>query len=187
MATGSKRSAIIHALIDMMETMSFDEIRVEDIIKRSGVSKTTFYRLFRDKYDVMNSAYLDASSALVHKDPDMKNVRSWTIEDCNVISKHPRFYQKILSYRGQNSFRDTIREYYHQNIRRHIEMKVGGKPLTEQEEYAINVYSETAAYTMVWWISNGCQLSADQLEDYSEDCIPQCLRRYFNLKNPCDS
>lgn len=187
MATGSKRNAIINALIELMDTMSFENIRVEDLIKRSGVSKTTFYRIFRDKYDVMNSAYMDASSVLVHENPDMKNVRAWTIADCNTIAKHPCYYQKILSYHGQNSLRETIRKFYHDNIHRHIEMKVNGKALTEQEEYAINVYSEVAAYTMTWWIANGCQLSANQLEDYREDCIPQCLRRYFDLTGFSDS
>ncbi|MBS6846251.1 MAG: TetR family transcriptional regulator C-terminal domain-containing protein [Firmicutes bacterium] len=179
---GSKRKAVIDALIEMMDTMSLDDIRAEDLIKRSGVSKTTFYRLFHDKYDVMNSAYLDASTAVVHKDPDMKNMRLWTIEDCNHIAKNPRFYQKILSYHGQNSFRDTIKAYYYQNIQRHVEMKANGHSLTDQEQYAICVYSEIAAFAMTWWIADGCQRSPEQLENYQEDCIPQCLRRYFDLE-----
>ena len=35
---GSKRKAVIDALIEMMDTMSLDDIRAEDLIKRSGFS-----------------------------------------------------------------------------------------------------------------------------------------------------
>jgi AcrR family transcriptional regulator len=40
-----------------MREKPFEKITVSLIIKRSGVSKSTFYRYFLDKYDVMNYNY----------------------------------------------------------------------------------------------------------------------------------
>lgn len=179
MSAKNKRSAIVNALIELMETMSLDDIRVEDLIRLSGVSKTTFYRLFHDKYDVMNSAYLDVSSAMVRNDPDMRKQRSWCIEDFNLIRQHPRFFQKILSYKGQNSFRDTICSFYGRNIRNHIETQTGGKPLTDIEQYAIGAYADVAAYTMIWFIINSDKVTPERMADFALDCIPQSLRHYF--------
>jgi len=179
MAEKNKRTAIINALIELMETQSLDDIRVEDLLKLSGVSKTTFYRLFRDKYDVMNSAYLDISAEMVHRDTDMRNQRIWCIKDCNLIRQHARFFQKILSYKGQNSFRDTIRAFYTQNIRRHVEDKACGTPLTDMQQHAIEAYAEASAYTMVWFIMNNDKVSPERMADYAQDCIPQSLRQYF--------
>ena len=38
----------------LIRTTPFDKITVEMIIRESKVSKSTFYRHFRDKYDVLN-------------------------------------------------------------------------------------------------------------------------------------
>ena len=157
----------------------FNKISVEMIMEKAGVSRSTFYRYFKDKYDVMNSAYLDVSAAMVRDNPDMRKQRNWCIEDFNLIMQHPRFFQKILSYKGQNSFRDTICSFYGRNIRNHIETQTGGKPLSDMEQYAIGAYADVAAYTMIWFIMNSDKVAPERMTDFALDCIPQSLRHYF--------
>ena len=48
------RERIIGTFTDMVEEMPLEQIRIQDLIVRSGVSKSTFYRYFQDKYDVMD-------------------------------------------------------------------------------------------------------------------------------------
>ena len=38
---------------ELAEKKSVDKITVPDIVENCGYSKTTFYRLFKDKYDLM--------------------------------------------------------------------------------------------------------------------------------------
>ena len=38
----------------LSESISFDRLTVEKIVAHCGISKATFYRHFRDKYDLLN-------------------------------------------------------------------------------------------------------------------------------------
>lgn len=45
------------ALIELIEERAFDEITVQSILDRSGVSRASFYAHYRNKEDVLHSAY----------------------------------------------------------------------------------------------------------------------------------
>ena len=49
--------AIVEAFNVLIEVKPFEDISVMDIVREADVSKATFYRYFKDKYDVMNSNY----------------------------------------------------------------------------------------------------------------------------------
>lgn len=181
MARQSKRDAILSAFIEMVESMPLEEVRVEELIRRSGVSKTTFYRFFRDKYDVMNAVYLDISKAITSSNTDLSQMHRFVREDFQIIYRHPRYFRRILDFNGQNSFRETIRDYYRGNILRQVVERSGGEPLSARMLFEIDAYSETAAFIVIWWILNDCALPPEELASYSLDCIPLALRPYFNL------
>lgn len=48
------REAIQGALYQLMERKPYDEISITDIIKRSGVSRSAFYRNYRTKEDIIS-------------------------------------------------------------------------------------------------------------------------------------
>lgn len=50
--TVETRLAIVHAARDVMLRGGYAAARVEDIIKAAGISRPTFYRHFKDKFDV---------------------------------------------------------------------------------------------------------------------------------------
>ena len=47
------REAVQGALFQLMETQDFDDIRITDIIKKSGISRSAFYRNYKTKDDVL--------------------------------------------------------------------------------------------------------------------------------------
>ena len=42
------------SLNDLMHKQPLDKITVTDIVKKSGMTRQTFYRYFQDKYDLVN-------------------------------------------------------------------------------------------------------------------------------------
>ena len=180
MPSKGKRESIIEAFMSMIEEMPLESIRVEDLIERANTSKTTFYRLFRDKYDVMNSIYLLESQRVVEENPDLRNWKDWTYADFEHIRQHKGFYRSIISYNGQNSFRDTIKQYFGKNIMRQIKTEYQTREIPEQIVFAVEVMMEVAAFAMIWWVNGNCQIPAQTLTEYVEDCIPESIRRYFN-------
>lgn len=49
------RDALGDALVALMREKAFDEITVQDVLDRAGVSRSTFYQHFRDKDDLFDS------------------------------------------------------------------------------------------------------------------------------------
>ena len=52
------QEAILNAFNTLIEKNDFDKITIQMIIDEAGVGRTTFYRYFKDKYDVMNYNYM---------------------------------------------------------------------------------------------------------------------------------
>lgn len=180
MPSKGKRGSIIEAFMSMIEEMPLEAIRVEDLIARANTSKTTFYRLFRDKYDVMNAIYLLESQRIVEENPDLSNWKDWTYVDMEHIRRHKGFYRHIISYNGQNSFRNTIKQYYTKNIMRQIKAEYQNGEIPEKILFAVDAYTEVNAFLVVWWVNRDCRTSIETLTEYAEDCMPESIRRYFN-------
>lgn len=58
MKTGSK-IILANALQALLKEKTFENITVEDILEKSGASRSTFYRHFQDKYSLMNWVYME--------------------------------------------------------------------------------------------------------------------------------
>lgn len=54
MRTVKTRAALSAALMDLMDKEPFDEIKVVDICERAQVHRTTFYKHFEDKYQLLS-------------------------------------------------------------------------------------------------------------------------------------
>ena len=178
-----KREAIKNAFIEMIEKMSIEQIRTEMLLQRADVSKATFYRLFRDKYDVMNSVYMDLSFAKVQEDPALHNWKEWTIHDFQNILAHKTFFRHIISYQGQNSLREVAGQFYRENILRQIEKEVPKEKISERLLYLVDAFVEVNVFTLLWYIKKDCQIEMQEVVDYVEACIPTELKPYFLEKS----
>ncbi|NHX22198.1 TetR/AcrR family transcriptional regulator, partial [Escherichia coli] len=46
--------ALITSFSDLLQTKSFEQITVQDLCANANVRRSTFYRHFNDKYDLLN-------------------------------------------------------------------------------------------------------------------------------------
>ena len=180
MASERKRAAIMDAFIAMINEMPLESVRTEELITRAGVSRSTFYRLFHDKYDVMNSIFLLQSKKTVYKDPHLSNWKEWARMDLTNIQQHILFYQNIISYKGQNSFSDSLVEYYRNNMQRHIGKYFKEGDLPEEVAFSIEVHIQVSVFAVIWWIRGNCETPIETLISYLEGCIPRRIRYLFD-------
>lgn len=85
---------IRHALLSLMDRMSYDEIRTTDIIKEAGVSRSAFYRSYYLKTDVLNDIY-----ARIFIDFEQNNPADYFENWEKVfehIEKNAHFYQLLM-------------------------------------------------------------------------------------------
>lgn len=60
-----KESELYSAAYELFISKGVHNTAIDDIVKRAGVAKGTFYLYFKDKYDVLNNLILQKSIALI--------------------------------------------------------------------------------------------------------------------------
>ena len=99
---------LMQTLSHLMETSPFDEISTSDIIRSSGVSRSTFYRRYRDKYDLVNTSYQLLLDRTIDRIPQGYSFKEAFYTLYTVLKSAPSFFKNALSSRDANSLRNYI-------------------------------------------------------------------------------
>ncbi len=95
----------------LLKKGSFENITIQNIADECEISRTTFYRNFKDKYDLMNWVYqkeLDKfSSSLIDKKGNYEATKFLS----DFIYSKKNFFAALFKVEGQNSFTEFLAEY----------------------------------------------------------------------------
>lgn len=95
------------ALIQMLETMPLDKVRVTALCKLCGTVPATFYYYFQDKYDLVVWIYLqDISAGQTGGPPDFSPENLAAVNER--LRRRKTFYRKAFSDQSQNSLREYM-------------------------------------------------------------------------------
>lgn len=177
MKSNQKREQIASAFMEMLNDTPLEALRIQDLCEKAGVSKSTFYRLFTDKYELAFWIYKKLADDAIQSIPHLKYVDEWTDVIYSSMLKHKVFYRNIASYRGQNSFFDYLCQYFHQNILQF--RKVTHKELTDDQKYAVYMFSIITAQIVIDSILDGFQTDIELIKHRSALCMPECIREFY--------
>lgn len=175
----NKRKIITNSFIKLISEKSIVQITVEQIIQEANVSKSTFYRSFHDKYDLMNYLFKEQSELVYKNNPHLDNWRERTIDLLLYYKENAKIYKNIVKYEGQNSHFDFLYELSYEDLYNHIYVLIGKKNLSPELIFALKVHSNTCAYAITEWIKNDCNYAAAELVSLIELCLPCNLKPYF--------
>jgi len=164
------RKLIQNAFIELTVEKGFTAVTVQDITKRAMVNRSTFYRHYLDKYDLLDH-YLDEVYALI-----ATAETSETVEDmpggvpAGLVSllKHVQanadFYRIMLGVKGDPLFTQRFRQNVEKRFRylislRSAETKINGIPVDLRVSYIS--YADIGA--ILWWLENDQPCSPEQL------------------------
>jgi len=110
------KNAIAEGTKELIRQGSIESITVTEICEKTGMNRRSFYRYFRDKFEVVDWIYYHDSLI------DVSHYDGWSIFDympriMESLYSDRRYYVNALKYKGQNSFR----EYCTQCLRKLIE------------------------------------------------------------------
>lgn len=87
------------ALLLLMSEKPFDKITITELVKRSGVSRTAFYRNYNTKADILS----ELGEQMIHEitvsffSPQYKNnQRQWYIDTFSAVRKHAPYFQLLI-------------------------------------------------------------------------------------------
>lgn len=148
-----------------------DRITINMIIESAGVSKSTFYRHFLDKYDVMNYNY-----KRVLDDIFLYNeCKSWNELFTSILS----FVEKdIVRIRnaflclGANSYDKFVFDYSFNRMNEKC-IEKHGRALSEDEIYTAKIIIYGCLYAVKDWTFSDKRIPKEELAAQIDNAVPQ--------------
>ena len=153
----ASQEKIERAFIELLQTREIKEITVSDIIKKTGLNRSTFYANYIDVYDLADKtrAVLENDFSNLFADYDQLSQHSGALKMFTHIRDNQLFYQTYfkLCYDDKHliSIYDPVRaekEHMDHLLKYHIEFFRNG----------LNAIIKM-------WLANGCQESAEEMAD----------------------
>lgn len=178
-----ERFAIITALDYLARDAPINQITVGAICEKAQISRTSFYRLFNDKYDAANWFMCCALEA-----GNMLTGRNYSWYDGNVVTLSGCLIMRDLmisawSSPGYHAMRETGIRRRKQDI---SESVVNWKhvQLTDKLLFEIDSFAYLESYMVRTWIREKTLRPVEEMALYIESCVPREL--YSLLNEPVD-
>lgn len=179
----SAKNVLVRVLFDMMTERNIDDITVTEILKKSGMSKATFYRNFSDKYELMAYCYStnidryieDIDLVLVDYKIILEKMFDFYIENRNFM----RNGFKSTDFNSLDSFLYRYTVDFYQKV---YKEKLGKDYLTRKEKCAISFNTAGSIKILGEWINNRMPGTAAEEAQMHYDFMPDALKRIFENK-----
>lgn len=170
--------ALISSLYDLMQTIPIDRISVNEVVSHAHVSRASFYRRYKDKYDLLNKTYEDILETTLFRFRKSQTWRESTYQIYQVIYENHVFFANALHSQDENGFRkylsDQAMSLEMETLRRH-----GVDPEEPYNYYRLVGYVSAGTAITERWVSRHCDLSLDELVDLLVELVPPEFREYF--------
>ena len=167
------------ALRKLLTQRNLDTIAVTDIVNQAKLSRATFYRHFRDKYDLMIWIYRSVIDKIIEENPAPEQSVNILIGSCRYLKENYEYFSNVVKYNGQNSFIDFVASYVSSVTVQRVQKQFGSAKLPEEINFDLQFYCGGASYISREWIVGGCKGSPEKIARRIFDCIPSPLKKYL--------
>ncbi len=141
---------LTNAMYNLLKQNRIENITVSMVLKESNISRGTFYRYFRDKYDLMNS-YYETNYDVFFKNYDdtWENIVSGIVF---FIYQNKLFFQNAFKAEGQNSYEHFLHEHATAFCRTKYKKSKNILKLSAEEEATIQYFCAGSILIVKLWI-----------------------------------
>ncbi|MBR1455952.1 MAG: TetR family transcriptional regulator [Oscillospiraceae bacterium] len=166
---------------ELAQTKAFDKITIKEITDNCGYSPATFYRQFRDKYDLIAWAYSRDLERITEQ--IAYNEASWrqTLSDAaNYYSDHKEYLANLLLHTtGYDAFVRNMTAINYASLKQAVLKSAGTSELDRKTEMLIRLYVFGTVQLSCEWIVGHDQESPQLLAEVYEQALPEPLRQYL--------
>lgn len=170
----------------LLEKKPLDELTVKEIIDTAGVSKQTFYRHFKDKYDLANWRFVWIEHQVMSEITlDMDFVQS-RIKILSALKKKKKFIKALFMSSDANSFREFSISHLKNDY--YAVLKANGYDMSDREMiFAVDTWVCGESERFRLWILEGCDTPIETIAKSFDTLMPQCIKECFEKENFCST
>lgn len=170
--------SLFDALYVLMTESTIDEITVGDILQKAHVSRSSFYRRYRDKYELLTDSYM---RLLNHTFFTCMHGKSWkqaSIELYHVLEQHPLFFKNAIVRRGA----DSLYQFIFDAILDCMKIRFNERGLDLAAEWRMHSAAKAYLYGTLDvtcdWAQAGMPYPAEELIEWLCEIMPECIKPY---------
>ncbi len=163
------RDALGDALIALMQEKPFDTIKVQDVLDRAHVSRSTFYTHYSDKDDLLMSdaeEFFEALSMALSQHDD-KSDRVFPVREFFAhLSDVQPFFKALVKSGKYHENMELARGHFARGIERRLAELPRGKNIPANQLPAIAFAHAGALLSLLsWWLDRGMRESPAEMDE----------------------
>lgn len=166
---------------EVAEKKNVDKITVNDITANCGYSPATFYRHYRDKYDLIAWDYSRRVEAIM----DQMDNSTYLWKD--ILLDGAKFYERDKEYlknlflhtTGFDSFLWNMTKVNEDHLKAHITKTMGFSFPDSKTEIYLHAYCVSTVVLSCEWVLGHYQVSVEELAEVFEHTLPPPLKPYL--------
>ena len=167
---------------ELAETKNIDKITVQDIVENCGYSPATFYRHYKDKYDLIAWEYSQQTANIMGRiGEDGYEWKQTLIDGARHYDRERDYLANLFSHTsGHNSFIQYMTEINYSALRNYTISICEEKPLDKSTEMYLRIYCLGTVSLTCEWIFGKFQATPEELAEVYENSLPEPLRKYLH-------
>ena len=177
----SAKEILAESFREIANTKSVDKITVPEITENCGYSKTTFYRQFKDKYDLMAWDYTEKHKEIMARTESPDYEWKKTLLEGAFLFDEQRDYLKnlLLHTNGYESFSRYMKQIHFESLRKCVLDASGEEKLDVKTEMYVRTYCQGTVDLICDWVMGIYDVSPEELAEVFENCLPLPRHRFL--------
>lgn len=166
---------------ELAATKSIDKITIQEITDNCGYSQATFYRNFRDKYDLIAWEHSRAVAEIVDRVGEDDYIWKQTLYDGARMYNDSRDYlANLLKHTsGHDYFMRYMVQINSSALEKYILSVNGNNKLTHEEMMCVKIYCLGLVGLACEWIMGQINATVEEIAGIYEESIPEPLKKYL--------
>lgn len=167
------KKAIHNAMVALLKEESFDDITTIQLAKQAGISRSSFYTHYRDKYEMIDSYQQALFNKLEYIFDKHENNKGYAFLEIFEFLKRERLLSALISTNGTREIQSYIINKVKILINTDLQDKFGRENLTPIEKEYSSTYLAYAFFGLCQsWVAKGKKESPQQMTDLVLKILP---------------
>ena len=176
----SAKELLAESFRELAEKKSVEKITVRDITENCGYSTATFYRQFRDKYDLIAWDYAHDLEQIMASIDEAHPWRQTLLISAKSFVKNREYLANLLLHTsGHDSFLRNMTDLNYAALKKYILSATGSASLDKMTALYARLYCLGTVNLSCEWIMGEYRATPEEMAEIYENSLPEPLRRYL--------
>lgn len=177
----TKKEVLVKSFQELALQMPISKITITNITDNCGLSQPTFYRYFRDKYDLIAWAYItDAERIMGRIGTDGYRWRDTLYDGLRYFAENRSLAVNALKHTGgRDAFMRQMERINVELLCNEIRKALMTEKLPDNILDMVRLYCYGTVRMLCEWLTDGAPAAPERLAEVMEQCLPPPLKPYL--------